>query len=191
MIKGERVALRPVDVTDGETIWSWHREHEFTVLDGHIYPPTLAATRDWLLSLPSPAFHNVTFAIEREDGVLMGYTSLKRVEPEDRNAEFGIALGPEYWNQGYGTDATRTMLRFAFMEINLHRVLLRVLDDNARARRVYEKCGFVVEGRLREARFSNGRWHDKIVMGILDREFFALQHQTGDRSDAAVAAGAQ
>ena len=90
---------------------------------------------------------------------------------EDRNADFGIAIERGHWDQGYGTDATRTILRFAFTEMNLHRVSLGVLDYNARARRCYEKCGFREEGRVREHHFHDGRWHDQIMMGILQHEF--------------------
>jgi RimJ/RimL family protein N-acetyltransferase len=96
---------------------------------------------------------------------------------EHRNADSGIAIERAYWDKGYGTDATHTMLRFAFTEMGLHRVTLGVADYNARARRVYEKCGFQVEGRLREAKFRDGRWCDNIIMGILDREFLALDQQ--------------
>ena len=175
MIVGERVRLRALRPEDVDTFQRWHENHEFTVLDGRIYPPSPTATEAWLRSKSLPSFADATFGIEDEGGHLIGYTSLRRTAAEDRSAEFGIALGPSHWSQGYGTDATRTMLRFAFTEMNLHRVMLRVADYNPRAQRVYEKCGFQVEGRLREARYYNGEWRDKIVMGILSREFLNLQ----------------
>lgn len=176
MIEGDHTRLRALRPEDAQEIQQWHESHEFTVLDGHIYPPSPAAIEQWLHSKSRPSFSDVVFGIEDEGGRLIGYTSLRRAEPEDRSAEFGIALGPANWNQGYGTDATRTMLRFAFLEMNLHRVMLRVVDYNPRAKRVYEKCGFQVEGRLREARYNEGEWRDKMVMGILAQEFFNLRH---------------
>jgi RimJ/RimL family protein N-acetyltransferase len=171
MLRGDRVRLRALEPEDAQEIWRWWQDHEFRVLDGNIYPPSLVATVDWVRSLGQPSFGGVALGIEREDGALLGYVSLKRTVPEDRCAEFGIAVAREFWDQGYGTDATRTMLRFAFQQMNLHRVTLRVVDYNHRARHVYEKCGFAVEGRLREVRFHDGCWHDKFIMGILDREF--------------------
>ena len=63
------------------------------------------------------------------------------------------------------------MLRFAFEELNLHRVSLTVLDTNERAIACYRKCGFVEEGRLREDWYQEGRYHDLIVMGVLAPEF--------------------
>jgi len=62
--------------------------------------------------------------------------------------------------------------------MNLHRVQLEVYDFNPRAMRCYEKCGFQVEGRQREALFRNGSYHDILIMGIL-REGFETSHSGG------------
>jgi RimJ/RimL family protein N-acetyltransferase len=181
MLTGERVRLRALEPEDAQAIWGWWQDVEFRVLDGHVYPPSLAGMVEWLRSVGDPSFRGLLLGIDIEDGTLIGYTSLKRTVPEDRCAEFGIAIARDYWNQGYGTDTTRTMLRFAFTQMNLHRVSLRLVDDNARARRVYEKCGFTLEGRLREARYHDGRWCDQLVMGILDREFLSAERARSDQ----------
>jgi RimJ/RimL family protein N-acetyltransferase len=62
-------------------------------------------------------------------------------------------------------------LDFAFNHMNLHRVYLQVYDFNVRGIRSYEKCGFKKEGALRDARFSRGKYHDTIIMGILKEEY--------------------
>ncbi len=86
----------------------------------------------------------------------------------------GIVIGEKaYWGQGYGSDAICAVLRFAFQELNLHRVYLRARADNARGIRAYEKCGFRHEGQLREAIYSNGRYYDELWMGVLRPEFDA------------------
>jgi RimJ/RimL family protein N-acetyltransferase len=173
MLIGERVRLRALEPGDAEQVWRWHRERELSVLNGARYPTTLARTEEWLRSLGDPAYWGVHLGIENEGGTLIGYLSLRRTEPEDRAAEFGIAIAREFWDHGYGGDATRTLLRFAFEQMNLHRVWLRVVEHNTRARHVYQACGFREEGRMREARFSDGRWWDLIIMGILAHEFGA------------------
>lgn len=171
MLTGERVRLRAFEIADAETVWRWYQDHEFSVLDGNIYGASLETIRAFVQSMGSPSFSNVSFGIETEDGALIGLIRLKRGAPEDRHADFGIAIERAYWSRGYGTDATRTILKFAFEEMNLHRVSLGVLDYNTRAQRCYEKCGFRVEGRERQARFRNGHWCDHIMMGILQDEF--------------------
>ncbi|MFN2157525.1 MAG: GNAT family N-acetyltransferase, partial [Anaerolineae bacterium] len=82
-----------------------------------------------------------------------------------------------YWGKGYGSDAIRTLLRFAFDEMNLHRVQLTVYEDNARAIRAYEKCGFRHEGRLRDAVYRKGRYYDMLLMSVLSGEL-----QPGDEA---------
>jgi RimJ/RimL family protein N-acetyltransferase len=170
MLSGMRVRLRALEPGDAAVVWRWHQDREFSVLDGTRYPTTLARTEDWLRSLGDPAYWGAYLGIEQPDGTLIGHASLTRTAPEDRSAEFGIAIARAFWDQGYGGDATRTLLRFAFDQMNLHRVWLQVVEHNARARRVFASCGFREEGHLREARFTDGRWWDLIVMGILARE---------------------
>jgi len=75
------------------------------------------------------------------------------------------------WGKGYGTDAMRVLLRFAFTEINLHRVSLTVFGYNPRAIRSYEKAGFVVEGRARQRLRRDGQWWEVVYMGILKDEW--------------------
>ena len=171
MISGDRVRLRAFEPIDAETVWRWYQDREFSVLDGNIYGASLETIRAFVQSMGSPSYADASFGIEAEDGTLIGLIRLKRGVPEDRHADFGIAIERAYWDRGYGTDATRTILRFAFEEMNLHRVSLTVLDYNTRAQRCYEKCGFIVEGRARQVRFRDGRWCDEIPMGILQHEF--------------------
>jgi RimJ/RimL family protein N-acetyltransferase len=114
----------------------------------------------------------VMLTIETSDGAHIGNISLFDVNWKDRHAELGITIGDkDYWNQGYGSDAIRTMLRVAFDDMNLHRVFLRVHADNPRGIQCYQKVGFQEEGTLRESVFRGGRYHDAHVMSILESEF--------------------
>lgn len=104
----------------------------------------------------------------------MGHTSATwdYIDWKNRNAELGITIGEKaYWGQGYGTDAIRTLLDLAFREMNLHRIFLRVDEDNARGIRCYEKVGFRQEGTLRDATFKEGTYQSQHVMSILKSEF--------------------
>ena len=81
---------------------------------------------------------------------------------------FRIALvGPHVFDQGYGTEATRLVRDWCFGELGLRRLALDVDATNERARRVYERVGFVDEGRRRQARLVDGEWHDVIDMAML------------------------
>lgn len=171
MLKGERVTLRALEPTDAEALYQWHLDHEFSDLDGVIYPTSRASWEEFVGKIATPSFNELILGIEIQPAELIGYISLKRTRPEERNADFGIAIRKENWSQAYGRDATNTIPCFAFNEMNLHRVTLTVLDYNERAQRCYLACGFREEGRLREAKYREGRYCDKIVMGVLKSEY--------------------
>jgi len=103
---------------------------------------------------------------------LIGFVGLDGIRWNHGDSYVGIGLGErEYWGKGYGTDAMRLALRYAFDELNLHRVSLSVFEYNPRAIRSYEKAGFVVEGRARQFLNRDGRRWDLIYMGILREEW--------------------
>jgi RimJ/RimL family protein N-acetyltransferase len=105
-------------------------------------------------------------------GALAGDIRLDNVHRQDRRATMAIGLyDPALLGRGFGSEAITILLRHAFGDMNLRRIGIRVLAYNRRAIRAYEKCGFVVEGREREAAFVNGRWHDDVMMGLLASEF--------------------
>lgn len=89
----------------------------------------------------------------------------------DRHVPLGIALAPAHQGRGYGPEALRWALGWAFRFANLHSVGLRVVEFNDRARRAYERVGFVREGRSREVVFCGGRYWDLLHYSILDREW--------------------
>jgi RimJ/RimL family protein N-acetyltransferase len=94
----------------------------------------------------------------------------------------GIGLGERsYWGKGYGTDAMRIILRYAFTELNLRRVTLDVFEYNLRGVRSYEKAGFVIEGRERQVIRREGRYWDLIFMGILREDWIKKEQGKGDQ----------
>ena len=113
-----------------------------------------------------------------EDDRIVGGIGLDAVYWTHGDAFVGIGLGQkEDWGKGYGTDAMRIILRYAFTELNLRRVSLDVFEYNPRGVRSYEKAGFVIEGRVRGAVLRDGRRWDVIYMGILREEWLKTQPQ--------------
>lgn len=99
---------------------------------------------------------------------------LRGLDADNASCWFRIGLvGPEVYGRGYGTEATRLLLGCAFDTVGLHRIELEVYAFNHRARHVYEKLGFRVEGTRREALDWDGARHDAIVMGLLAHEWRA------------------
>lgn len=122
---------------------------------------------DWIHFLVE---HSHAWVIEH-NGVI-GAVRLDNVDLEDRRATLAIGMvDADAMGKGYGTQAIRLVLGYAFATLDLHRVSLRVLAYNERAIRAYQKCGFLIEGRERETAYLDGKWHDDIIMGILENEF--------------------
>jgi len=176
MIEGKKVRIRALEKTDIDEIMKWINDPE--VIDNLLmrYPVSRYLEEKWLeKAYDTSDIRNKTFALETKDGVYLGGIGLHKINWENRNAEAGIIIGKkEYWGKGYGTDAMLALLDFAFNHMNLHRVYLQVYDFNTRGIRSYEKCGFKKEGALRDDRFSRGKYHDTIIMGILKGEFERL-----------------
>jgi len=120
-----------------------------------------------------PKLDHFWFMVRRlDDDRLIGEAGLGGISWLHGEAWLYISLGDRAcWGKGYGTDAVRVLLRYAFEELNLARVSLGVYDYNPRAVRVYEKVGFVHEGRLRESVQRDGKHHDEIVMGVLRQDW--------------------
>lgn len=107
-----------------------------------------------------------------ESDEILGLVSLVSVNYMNQSAEFHIMIGDKSnQGKGMGTFAVQEMLRHAFYNMNLQRVELTVLDDNERAKHLYEKCGFVYEGRKRSAKFKNGKFVDMLMYSILRQEY--------------------
>jgi RimJ/RimL family protein N-acetyltransferase len=176
ILTGERVRLRGVRDDDLPVLAKWEMDPgRMATLSNWVIPPSETAAKGRLANWSANEKDDAGFAIETLDdpSVLVGSIHMWGARPKDRCATLAIALGREYIGQGYGTDAVRVMVGYGFREMGLHRVQLTVAPYNPGAIRVYEKAGFVEEGRQRESVLHDGRWYDEVLMSILDHEWAA------------------
>ncbi|MCJ1417330.1 hypothetical protein MMC32_003673 [Xylographa parallela] len=92
-----------------------------------------------------------------------------------RSSQIGLELLANYRNKGYGSEAIRWILDYGFRIAGLHRIGIGCFSWNDGARRLYEKLGFVLEARQREALWHDGGWHDIIEFAMLEDEWKALK----------------
>jgi len=174
MIMGDKVRLRPIERDDLPRFVEWFGAPEVRRHLTLYLPFSLAQEERWFESLQErqERQEGMVLAIETAEGAHIGNIGLHAIDWKNRQAELGIVIGEKaYWNQGYGSDAIRTLLRLAFCEMNLHRVFLWVDADNGRGIRCYEKAGFQRDGIFRDVVFREGAYHDQYVMSILESEF--------------------
>jgi len=108
-----------------------------------------------------------------DSGRLIGNCGIRRKPENDWEADIGFELAPEYWGQGFATEAALAIVDFGFRELELHRISSWCIADNAASARVLERVGLRPEGRLRENEHFKGRWWDTLLYGLLETEWRA------------------
>lgn len=142
-LAGELIYLRPMEEADAESIVIWRNKdwvrHNFLYQE----PFTLEGQLNWLHTQVEPG-HVAQFVIcEKESGRAVGSVYFRDIDRGKSCAEYGIFIGEEdAVGKGYGTEAAGLALAFAFEELGLESIFLRVFEDNVRARKSYEKAGF-------------------------------------------------
>jgi RimJ/RimL family protein N-acetyltransferase len=137
--------------------------------------PTRDADCEAFWRLANESDDAIVFAIvERKTGAVVGTCGLYLIQWICRRAQFNILIGePAAWDKGYGSEAARLILGYAFDKLNLNSVQLGVNADNKRAIRSYEKVGFVHEGVRRQFVYRNGRYYDMVMMSVLREDYAA------------------
>jgi RimJ/RimL family protein N-acetyltransferase len=189
-ITGHLVELRRPIAKDLPSVIRWYRDPEVARLTRYqTRQMTQAEVERFfdarMLAPDALAYSIVELASDR----LIGFTTFSALDGDNGSVMFHITIGErDAWGRGLGTEATQLMLQLAFERLGLHRVGLAVFSYNTRAIRAYEKAGFRIEGRLREAIQRQGEFFDEVQMGILAGEWFAAQYG-GATHEELIAAG--
>jgi RimJ/RimL family protein N-acetyltransferase len=172
MVLGELVKLRAIEPAEADDVWRWNHDADVMRWLHNGYGESLASVRKRLAERAPNTFGNVLYGVEvLADAKLIGVVRLRDAEPEAGIADLDIYLGEkDYWGRGFGTDVMRTMCRYGFEVMRLHKITLTVVAENHAAHHVYKKIGFVDEGRLREEFRHDGKWYDTFTMGLLAGE---------------------
>lgn len=180
MIRGERVWLRPAEREDIGTFVRWFNDAETSSFLSMRAPLSQVLEEGWfermLASHGKEGYHFVICRLSNDQPI--GTIGLFEMDNLNGSAGMGISIGEKaLWGQGLGTDALNALLDFGFGELRLERIWLDVYEFNERARRSYEKCGFVLEGTKRRAVYRRGRHHDVQLMAILRDEWAGQQRR--------------
>ncbi len=174
LLRGERVRLTAVTPADLPTLTQWWADADFLRLYDSVpaYPQTEAqlvkriedgqkGDRTFLFGI-RPLTTTDLLGLLELDGVMWAHGT----------TFVSIAIGDEEnRGKGYGREAMQIALKFAFRELNLHRVCLTVFSYNQAAIKLYESLGFTREGTYREHLHRDGQRHDMILYGLLRHEW--------------------
>ncbi|MEN8191931.1 MAG: GNAT family protein [Bacteroidota bacterium] len=173
-LEGEKIYLRPYDEKKDLELFQFGKNNSVVRETLFLFRPLSEEAvnneaREWHNNK-----ENVLFTIcEQNSDEPIGETGLFRIDYVSRAATFYIAIyDPQYWGKGYGSEATELLLKYSFDILNLNRVQLHVASNNLKGVKIYEKCGFKIEGTLREAMYHNNEYIDFFVMGILRKDYY-------------------
>jgi ribosomal-protein-serine acetyltransferase len=121
-------------------------------------------------SYPGPMPAEICFRITK-DGETIGQVCIKNIKWINRKAEIGFFVRRDMQGKGYGTSALKAIINYGFRRLNLYRLEAELIDGNEASMKMLLKEGFREEGRLREAKFINGRYRDLIRFGLLEKEY--------------------
>ncbi len=177
MIYGTRIRFRAVEKEDLPLFVIWLNDPE--VRQGILIHSPVSQTEEdgWYEDMLKRPVDEHVMGIEvklpagepgEERWNLIGSLAFDHIDWHVRAAEFGILIGDKsFWNQGYGTEAVCLLALHGFNTLNLNRIFLHVFENNPRAIRAYEKAGFTIEGRERQAEYMDGKFIDILRMSLL------------------------
>jgi len=168
MITGETIALRPLELCHLDKTREWTNDPELMRLLNRAFPVSESEHERWFAALGERK-DCIYFAIETNaHSTHVGNIWLWNIELRHRRAELRIVIGDKaHIGRGAGTEAITILCNYAFERLDLHKIYAHVLAINPRARRAFEKAGFILEGTLREDRWSGDSYTDVYLLGKL------------------------
>jgi RimJ/RimL family protein N-acetyltransferase len=175
-VETDRLLLRPFAATDFEALLAIQSRADVA---RYLYwdPRTAAEVRETLdakvraTAIVAEGDSLSLAAVLRESDQLIGDCSLLWASAEHRQAEIGFAFHPDHHGRGYATEAARALLRIAFEDVGLHRVIGRTEARNIASARVLERLGMRREAHFVENEYVKGEWQSELVYALLDREW--------------------
>jgi RimJ/RimL family protein N-acetyltransferase len=172
MLEGKHVRLRQIEELDLPKLRDWRNSPYIRAYTREYRPLNMLNQKKWFEFLLTDQ-SNIMFVIEKKDNEeIIGCCGLTHINWKEGHGEVSIYIGEEKWQEkGYASDALQLLLNYGFCELRLHRIYAIIFGYNEASIKFFEKNRFKLEGRHREARFWDGKFHDELVYGILDHEY--------------------
>ena len=171
-LEGKTVYLRPFEREDLPLMQAWMNDPEIRGITGEVAPSNRLQTEAYFERVKNDESRAWFMIVRKDTGQVIGETGLLRMFHAWRTTDMSIIIGEkDCWGKGYGTEAMLLMLDYAFGYLSFHRVAIGVVGFNERALRFYEKIGFKQEGVQRDGYYYNPRFHDFVMMSILEDEY--------------------
>ncbi len=168
MITGEKIIIKGITRNSATDIYNWVNIEELRNLTGTLYPVSEYEHEKWIEKQVTSQDRKLFLICDKVTAKGIGIIGLKNIDWQSRNSEIFITIGEEeFRGGGYGVDAVKTLVRYCFTHLNLHKIYLRVFESNISAIHCYKKAGFLIEGTLIDQHFCNGKYENIIIMGVV------------------------
>lgn len=168
-IKGKRVILRTMRKDDIEELSALMADREIGGLIGEVYPVTEKHMEEFYDKCQKTDERIWFLITDAETGKIIGETGFLRIYTPWRTADYSLVIFDRaFWNKGYGKETAALMLDYGFNSLNFHRLAIGVVGFNETALKFWKSIGFKEEGRQVDGYFHNGRYHDFIMMYLLE-----------------------
>ncbi len=178
ILKGKKVILRPMSLKDAANFVRWFNDETVTRFLGRQNTGiTLNQEKAYIKKIGNNK-EQIIWSIDTKDGVHIGSTDLHSLNLVNKKTDWGIIIGDKnYWNQGYGQDTLKTVMKYCFNTLKLNRFGLSVYEGNAAGIKCYSKCGLKKEGVKRQSIYRYGKYWDEIIMSMLKSEYKLLKNK--------------
>jgi RimJ/RimL family protein N-acetyltransferase len=172
-IETKRLLMRAIEPEDAQFLADMLNDPEVRNALGAytlVYPTSKELEERWIAESAKKTGEFHVLITSRKGGRPIGMIGVRELNERNGSGHLSIMIERKGWDKGYGTEAITGMLEYLFLRMNMHRIWLRVDENNPRAISCYKNCGFKVEGKLREDHFARGGWQSSLIMSVLAGE---------------------
>jgi RimJ/RimL family protein N-acetyltransferase len=181
ILKGKKVFLRPVRMEDTRMLHRWINNKKLNRFLATEIPISLAKERQIVRKMVAPSKDYKHFVIEiAATHEPIGMMSIHHIDKRNHKATTGAYIAEsKYWGKGYGSDAKMALLKYAFFQLKLNRMVSYAFRHNLRSVAYSLKCGYKKEGLLRQNVFKKGKYYDSVILAILKRDWLKVAKRQG------------
>ncbi|HNT03003.1 MAG TPA: GNAT family protein [Bacillota bacterium] len=178
-LEGRNIYFKPLNIIDAEAIHSYASDENVKRFIGWPLMKSLEETRSYIedmLKRESAGTHLYASVALKSTREIIGTVMIFNFDREANHAEIGYVFHSKHWGKGHGTESVALMCSFAFEILALHKIHARVVDANISSARILEKNGFLLEGRLKDHYFIDGRYYDSLIYGKFEADEKTLSY---------------
>lgn len=177
MIIGKKIYLRPLELDDVDFMFALVNNQEFAYWEGkNEFPISFKEQEDWFNKNYKTKYRFVVCDNITDEKI--GYMSFKITDDISRKGQLALKLVEKARGRNVGTDCLKTLTSFLFNKINLNRLYTHIIDYNTASLKLFEKCGWIIEGKERESIYMNNTYHDNILLSLLKSDYKTIESDT-------------